>query len=367
MARLPGGADQHRDQGRGRLRRRLVPAQRRGSSPPSSSLGRAEGIIVASFNDAALRRFHELAPQIDLAPAIAGVAAYKLGGVPPPRAPSPSRCRSSSAGSPSSTRPFVDRAHADGYAVHVWTINDEPTMNQLLDWGVDGIMTAEPIRLERVLCAARRARPPRPPGIPGKPLQPSPRLDRLRRRRPGPVRLLPHACGSRSRAKDDCRAGAPVASRCCRRGSGTWPASTSANCHRQGRPESLRIAIPLSPTTERSPSRAAVAVGRRPRTPSRGARSGFSSSSSRGRELTKTAPVPKNDSMAAVPRNRGPSGERAAARRLRRAGFGPKAWEAGRSARKGTRWRGRVAARSAECEARRPRSGRRRRPADRPL
>ena len=49
-----------------------------------NGLGRTEGIMVASFNDAALQTFHELAPQIDLAPAIAGVAAYKLSGTRPP-------------------------------------------------------------------------------------------------------------------------------------------------------------------------------------------------------------------------------------------------------------------------------------------
>jgi hypothetical protein len=62
---------------------------------------------------------------------------------------------------------FVDRAHADGYAVHVWTINEEREMRQLLAWGVDGIMTAEPMRLERVLCRTGTDRPRRPRGTPG--------------------------------------------------------------------------------------------------------------------------------------------------------------------------------------------------------
>ena len=64
-------------------------------------------------------------------------------------------------------QPFVERAHADGYGVHVWTINDPAEMNMLLDWGVDGIMTAEPIRLEQVLCERGVARPARPASAPG--------------------------------------------------------------------------------------------------------------------------------------------------------------------------------------------------------
>jgi glycerophosphoryl diester phosphodiesterase len=36
---------------------------------------------------------------------------------------------------------FVQAAHRAGLAVHVWTINDEATVDELLDLGVDGVMT----------------------------------------------------------------------------------------------------------------------------------------------------------------------------------------------------------------------------------
>jgi glycerophosphoryl diester phosphodiesterase len=39
------------------------------------------------------------------------------------------------------TRRFVTAAHRAGLPVHVWTINDEATMQRLLDLGVDGLMT----------------------------------------------------------------------------------------------------------------------------------------------------------------------------------------------------------------------------------
>ncbi|MGI8462408.1 MAG: glycerophosphodiester phosphodiesterase [Solirubrobacterales bacterium] len=132
-----------------------------------NELGRTEGIMVASFNDAALDTFHDLAPQIDLAPAIAAVAAYKLSGAKPPEGTAAFQVPIEFNGVSVTDQSFVDRVHADGYGIHLWTINDPAEMNMLLDWGVDGIMTAEPIRLEQVLCERGVARPPRPPSAPG--------------------------------------------------------------------------------------------------------------------------------------------------------------------------------------------------------
>ena len=129
-----------------------------------NKLGRTRGIIVASFNDAALTRFHQLAPEIDLAPAVAGVAAYKFFGVAPPEGTRAFQVPISFSGITVVDEAFIDKAHSDGYAVHVWTINDPAEMRQLLEWGADGIMTAEPMRLEQVLCATDSPRPRHPRG-----------------------------------------------------------------------------------------------------------------------------------------------------------------------------------------------------------
>ena len=49
------------------------------------------------------------------------------------------------------TPAFIERAHSRGLQVHVWTVDDHKEMNELLDLGVDGLMTDEPSILKNVL------------------------------------------------------------------------------------------------------------------------------------------------------------------------------------------------------------------------
>ena len=56
-------------------------------------------------------------------------------------------------GVPILSRALINESHRRGLAVHVWTIDDESTMNRLLDMGVDGIMTDRPTLLKAVMTA----------------------------------------------------------------------------------------------------------------------------------------------------------------------------------------------------------------------
>jgi glycerophosphoryl diester phosphodiesterase len=42
------------------------------------------------------------------------------------------------------SRRFVRAVHRARCAVHVWTVNDEPDMRRLFDWGIDAIITDRP-------------------------------------------------------------------------------------------------------------------------------------------------------------------------------------------------------------------------------
>ena len=58
---------------------------------------------------------------------------------------------------------FVAAAHALDMEVHVWTINDEPEMERLLDLGIDGLMSDFPGRA-RAVFERRGLREPAAPG-----------------------------------------------------------------------------------------------------------------------------------------------------------------------------------------------------------
>ncbi len=52
-------------------------------------------------------------------------------------------------------RPFLDRAAAAGLAVNVWTVDDPARIRQLIDLGVDGIITNTPDRASEILAEAQ--------------------------------------------------------------------------------------------------------------------------------------------------------------------------------------------------------------------
>lgn len=119
---------------------------------------RTDDAIVVSFLDHAVEAFKAYAPDVHTATATGETAAFwataqgPLPGGPNPRYQAlqvPIELN----GIPVVTPEFVQRAHDNGLAVHVWTINDRADMEWLLDIGVDGIMTDRPTLLEEVLAA----------------------------------------------------------------------------------------------------------------------------------------------------------------------------------------------------------------------
>ena len=115
-------------------------------------------LIVVSFVQAAVDRFHELAPAIDVAPGVDGSAAFLLGGGSPGDGvvafQLPITYDLGGQTLDVTTESNVARAHAAGYAWHTWLSDDgesPATWRQLIDWCVDGVMTARPVAFERVL------------------------------------------------------------------------------------------------------------------------------------------------------------------------------------------------------------------------
>jgi glycerophosphoryl diester phosphodiesterase len=121
-----------------------------------ADFGRVDDVIVASFHDAALAAFRAVAPDVPtsfaLQEAFDAVMAIRSGR-PVGRVPGqvalqlPHRFGDEVVVDAA----LVAGAHAQGIAVHVWTVDDPSDMAQLVEIGVDGIMTDVPSVLSRVL------------------------------------------------------------------------------------------------------------------------------------------------------------------------------------------------------------------------
>lgn len=124
--------------------------------------GRCSDVMVGSFSDAAMAEFRTLAPEVATSAAPEEVVAFwsYVNGM----APAPDEIRYRALQVPEVfedltvvTERFVAAAHEAGLAVHVWTVDDQPSMHRLLDFGVDGIVTDRPSVLAAVV-AERAAR-----------------------------------------------------------------------------------------------------------------------------------------------------------------------------------------------------------------
>ena len=120
-------------------------------------------VIVVSFKQEAVDRFHQLVPALPVAPGIAGAASWLLaGGSPGPGVAAFQLPITYVLGAKTlqiGSAANIARAHAEGYAWHSWFGDDDPdapaTWRRLIAWHADGVMTARPVAFERVLRATR--------------------------------------------------------------------------------------------------------------------------------------------------------------------------------------------------------------------
>src|SRR5581483_6423438 len=117
--------------------------------------GRADDVIVASFLDHATDAFSQVAPEISTSFGTMGTAqfwrAVQDGEEPPPSRHHALQVPPSFGDRTVVDQRFVEVAHANDIAVHVWTIDDAAEMERLLALDVDGVMTDKPSVLARVL------------------------------------------------------------------------------------------------------------------------------------------------------------------------------------------------------------------------
>jgi glycerophosphoryl diester phosphodiesterase len=122
------------------------------------ALGAWDRVCLGSFSDARLRRVRALGDGracTSMGPRAVAVARLAaVGGAVPRQGADCLQVPLRHGPIPLVSPRFVRAAHRAGLPVHVWTVDDEPTMERLLDLGVDGLMTDRPGLLAAVF--ARR-------------------------------------------------------------------------------------------------------------------------------------------------------------------------------------------------------------------
>jgi glycerophosphoryl diester phosphodiesterase len=141
----------------------VVPPYEEALAATLRRFGRVDDVIVASFIDSATDAFAVFAPEV---PTSAGTLAsaeffrsVQAGETPAPMRHVALQVPATYGDLTLVDQRFVDVAHEQGLAVHVWTIEEESEMERLCALGVDGIITDRPTALvgvlERLGCAWR--------------------------------------------------------------------------------------------------------------------------------------------------------------------------------------------------------------------
>lgn len=114
-------------------------------------------LIVVSFKQKAVDRFHELAPRISVSPGVEGLANWAFNNQSPGEGvetfdpPMTYQFGETTI----DTTTYIQRAHDEGYAWHSWFSGDDvdgPSgWTKLVELCADGIMTRTPVKLERFL------------------------------------------------------------------------------------------------------------------------------------------------------------------------------------------------------------------------
>ena len=122
-----------------------------GRSGPTESLRRPPAmdsrVVVMSFAPTALRRVRLLAPDIPTVLLLDRFLPQRRAGILPTGVPIAGPGLHLLKEEPN----FVDRAHARGHLVYVWTVDEPRDVELVLDLGVDTIITDHPAEVRRLL------------------------------------------------------------------------------------------------------------------------------------------------------------------------------------------------------------------------